>query len=175
MTIRLAPNKRSVEVEETLGLGYVYRVRSRLGLDSHMTAECGPRPSRDFAHRHCIPKERHAIIVKELQDALACAQRTPREVAVSHLQTVETSSPSAAHASLVSPIASSSLGRRLRSASDIETDVRSLKSKLRRTEWNSRKVRQCEAETAKASSKMKSMRGRSCAVFKLNVMLLSTR
>lgn len=157
MSIKLAPDKRSVEVEETLGLGYVYRVRSRLGFDGEMIAQSGPRPSRDFTHRQCIPKERHAMIVKGLQDALASAQRTPREVAVSqHRRTMD--SPSAAHASLVSPIAPSSFGKRLRSISDSETDVRTLKSKLRRTEWNSRKVRQCEEETAKASSKMKKLK-----------------
>lgn len=149
VTIRMAPNGLVAGVEETLGLGYIYRVR---GQDSHahMVAECGPRQRRDFTHRHCVTKERHSAVVQQLQDALASARRTPRsQLEVSVCSPSVVSMPSQA-----SPIAPFDLSSRLRGTPDVDTDVRALQSKLRRTEWNTRKLRQSESEAAEAISKL---------------------
>lgn len=144
VTVRLGPNEARINTEETLGLGYIYRVR---GHDKAYTvAECGPRPTRDFSHRNCVSKDRHEALVKQLESAMTLTRRTT-------MSRVPQASPCLSIANPESPSLPANLGKRLRSVLDTETTVRSLQSKLRKTEWNARKVRHCETEAAEALNK----------------------
>lgn len=111
-----------------------------------MIAECGPRQKRDYTHRNCVPKERFDRLSQQLQDV-------SRSTSTRRLEANEfVPSPS-----LPTP---TNLTKRLRCTDDSEALVRTLQSRLRKAESNTRKVARCEALAGESAAKVDDLKDR---------------